>query len=506
LTAPNRSVFLRLAGEINIVLERHFRLFAALFVMLLMAYAVVKDVRTRMWADELVTLYMSQQASPGEIAKATLEGCDGLPPLYATIVHAIQPWVWPEVLAVRLPATLGFCGMVLFLLTFCHRRLPAAYSLVAALLACNACLEYSTEGRSYGVVLGCAAGALLCWQSASDGRGRILAIPLLAFWLALMTAMHYYSVFFFVPLFVAEMVRWRKSGKLDVAVLAAMAAPLLVLGLHYPFIAATRQFQEHHWSPAVWGHIRGVYSAYFVTMCLPPLVVLALFSRMPDDRDAASTGLTVPEWVAAGGFALMPLCVIVLSKYTTHVFVARYTLWAVPGIAGLVIALSFAAAHDKSAVGVSMLGLLVALMGFYGLNSLRKKPALSNGEAVRQELVSLSDGSEPIVVANTMSFLELSYYAAPGMRERLIYPLSRDLDLRYLGYDSDALAISALSHRSKLHIIDYDAVLAAHARFILAAAPDDYLPWHLVKEGYRVVPIGSSTVPLLFEVEAPSKK
>ncbi len=153
-----------------------------------------------------------------------------------------------------------------------------------------------------------------------------------------------------------------------------------------------------------------------------------------------------------------------------------------------------------------MLGLLVALMCFYGLNSLRKKPVLSNGEAVRQELVSLSDGSEPIVVANTMSFLELSYYAAPGMRDRLIYPLSRDLDLRYLGYDSDALEMSALSHRSKLHIIDYDAVLAAHARFILAAAPDDYLPWHLVKQGYSVVPIGSSTVPLLFEVKAPSKK
>ena len=64
----------------------------------------------------------------------------------------------------------------------------------------------------------------------------------------------------------------------------------------------------------------------------------------------------------------------------------------------------------------------------------------------------------------------------------------------------------ALSHRTKLHIIDYNAVLAAHSRFVLAAEPGDYLPWHLVNAGYRVVPIGSSRVPVLYEVEAPRGK
>ena len=175
-----------------------------------------------------------------------------------------------------------------------------------------------------------------------------------------------------------------------------------------------------------------------------------------------------------------------------------------PGIAVLVTALLFAGARDKTAVGVGTMGLLVALMAWHGLNDLRKKPGLSNGEAVRQELASLPDGAEPIVVANSMSFLELSYYTAPRIRERLIYPVSRDLDLRFLGYDTDALEMSALSHRTKLHIIDYDAVLAAYPRFVVAAEPTDYLPWHLVKAGYHVVPIGSSKVPVLYEVEAPT--
>ena len=71
--------------------------------------------------------------------------------------------------------------MVLCLLAFCRRRLPAAYScMAAALLVCDVCRRYSSEGRGYGVVLGCAAGALLCWQFAVDGRRRKLVIPMLA--------------------------------------------------------------------------------------------------------------------------------------------------------------------------------------------------------------------------------------------------------------------------------------------------------------------------------------
>ena len=85
-----------------------------------------------------------------------------------------------------------------------------------------------------------------------------------------------------------------------------------------------------------------------------------------------------------------------------------------------------------------------------------------------------------------------SYYAALPLRERLINPVNRDLDSGYFGSDTGALLMSALSHRSKLPIIGYDAVLVAHPRFVLAAIEGDYLPWHLITAGYRVVPISSS--------------
>ena len=280
-----------------------------------------------------------------------------------------------------------------------------------------------------------------------------------------------------------------------------------VIGLHYPFIAASRQFQEHFWSPAVLGRIPELYSGYFPQECLLlALGLLAVFSTTPDGRSARQTGLTMPEWVVLGAISLMPPCVVVLSRYTTHVFVDRYTLWAVTGIAVLVAAVLCAAARAKTTVGVGVLGLLAATFAWQEMNVLRKRPVLKEGEAVRQELASLLDGPEAVVVADCHVFMELSYYAVPRLRERLIYPVSRDMELRYFDYDTCSLILSALSHRTKLHIIGYDAVLAAHPRFVLAATPKDYLPWHLVRAGYRVVPIGSSKAPVLYEVAAPRRK
>lgn len=505
-TPSDRSGVFRVADEVSLILEKHFWPSAVILVVAFLACAIARDVRNMMWIDELYTLHMSEQSSFGEIVKATLEGCDGAPPLYAVIVRSILPWVRPEALAVRLPATLGYCGMLLCLVAFCRRRLPGVYSLVAALLACNASLEYSTEGRGYGVVLWCAAASLLCWQAAADGVRRLLAIPLLAFFLALMVAMHYYAIFFLVPLLLAEIARWRASGKPDLAMLAAMIPVLLLLGLHYPLIAAGKQFSDHYWSPASWRSVPAMYLGYFVKMCLLPVVLAAVFSIAPNLPLSKPMGLTIPEWIVTGSFSLMPLFLVVLSTYTTHMFVDRYALWAVPGIAVLVAALLWAAARGRSVVGVSTLFLLVTLTAAKLVCDLRDKPVLREGEAVRQALATLRDDSEPIVVADHHVFMELSYYAVPRIRGRLLYPVSRDLDLRYYNVDTGSILMTALSRRSSLRIMAYDAILAAYPHFVLAAMSKDYLPRHLAAAGYRMVPIGSSEAPALYEVEAPTRK
>jgi len=205
-----RFPLLRIADGVHLALEKQPAKFAVLFAIVFLSCAIAIDLRSRMWIDELYTLQMARLASSGDIVRATLEGADGAPPLYAILVHAILPVVRSEALAVRLPSTLGYCGMVIALVAFCQRRMPIVYAWSAALLACNSAFWYATAGRSYGLVLGFAAGALLCWQAA-DGRRATIAIPLLSIFLGAITALHYYAVFFVIPLFLAELVRWRYS-------------------------------------------------------------------------------------------------------------------------------------------------------------------------------------------------------------------------------------------------------------------------------------------------------
>ena len=86
------------------------------------------------------------------------------------------------------------------------------------------------------ISLGCSAVSLIL---LADGKCRPATERPPSFYfaatLALMSALHYYSVFFAIPLFLMrELVRWRKSGKLDIAIPGGPCHVLLVLAVHYP--------------------------------------------------------------------------------------------------------------------------------------------------------------------------------------------------------------------------------------------------------------------------------
>ncbi len=517
LTIPDQSPLATLPAKINASLEQHFWRWASAFLLVFLICSIARDIRSKMWIDELFTLYVAKQANITEIIKAIKEGCDGSPPLYAIIVHSLFRVIRNEALAVRLPSTLGFCGMILCLFAFCRRRLPAAYSFIATLIPCYVCLYYATEGRPYGVVLGAAAGALLCWQMAVEGRPRGLTITFLALCLSLMIAMHYYAVFFLVPLFLAEMARAYITRKLDFGILATMIPPVVVLALHYPLIQASKPFQEHFWSPGNLHMIESFYDASVFTPLLYvssfALIVLAIFHKATR-QNTPDASVPLHEWVAIGALALMPPVVIFIATYVTHAFVDRYILWTIIGIAFIAAALLRQVARGQAAVGVAVLGLLIALIARQDIGSFRNPPILRVGEATLHELESLPDGPESIVVIDDEAFMELSYYAPPRVRERLVYLVNLDLDLRFYGSDTSTLVILAVSHRTKLNVQPYDGFLAAHPEFIVSASLfKNALAWHLVETGYRVMPIQwapqmfvtNFMQPVVFQVEAPNK-
>jgi hypothetical protein len=502
--SPIRDRFgvVRLADKVIASLEKHFWWWATGFTLLFLAASIVRDLRTTLWFDELFTLHLAKLASPQEIIAFN----DASPPLYPIIVHWLLPIVGNEALALRLPATLGYCAMLLCLWAFCRRRLPAAFAFAASLLTFERGLYFATEGRPYGLVLGCAAGALLCWQMAAEGRRRGLTIALLAICLALMVALHYYAIFFLVPLFLAEVVRWRTAGKLDFGIAAAMVPAVLVLGAHYALFVASQDYGTHFWAQPSLGAIAPFYERFL----LPPLIlgglaffVVALLAGASAQQRAHTQMMTfrLHEWTAIVALALLPPVVIVVSMVTTHAFFERYILWTVIGFAVLGAAGLSAAVRGRAAVGVALIAIAIAATARLEIEPVFGAPVLPTAEGMRQELDKLAtDGSEPIVVANAHAFMELSYYLDPPLRERLVFPLSRDLDLKYRGFDTDALTLGPLSRRAPIRVKAYEEILGENKSFLLAATKYDYLPQHLAQAGYRVTPLRDAT--MLYQVQA----
>jgi hypothetical protein len=358
---------------------------------------------------------------------------------------------------------------------------------------------YATEGRAYGVVLGCAAGAMLCWQMAAENRHRRAVIPLLALCLATMVAMHYYAIFFLAPLFLAELVRRRETGRLDLGILAAMAPALIVLGLHYPLIKVAHQlFQVHFWASMSLDNTQ----SYYTPLLLFPIAfgVTFVFPKMAPGDVRLST-LSLYEWVAISAIDLMPFIVIVLSRYGTHIFIDRYVLWAIPGYAVLAGAVLFKGLRGDIAIGVMLFFFMVSIIIQKEISFPLKNHFVHNAGEIYRELDMLPDSQELVVIPHPFIFMDMSYYAKPALRKRLIYPVSRDMDVRYLGFDTNAILLSRLSLRAPIRVEEYHALVAENPHFLLVLTPGDYLLQSLIASGYRAVLVQSGVFSKIYEVE-----
>jgi mannosyltransferase len=507
LAVANGSVILSSADAVDRGFERQFWRWSVLFIMLLFAALIVRDIRTKLWTDEFFTLFMAREAGAEAIVNASLDGLDSAPPLYPIIVHFLLPIVRHDALAARLPATAGYCVMLVCLLAVSRRRLGASYAWTPPLLAFAVCDYYGSEGRPYGLVLGCAAAALLCWQAATDDRRRTVAAPLLALSLALATALHYYSIFLSIPLMLGEIARQWKSRRFAPGLLLALGSGPIVLAAHYPIIAVTRHTTAFFWSQPSWSLVTAFYNEYVRTILYVcggfALIALALF---PPARAAAaprSRGVPAHELIAAAAMVLMPPVAMVVSAYTTHAFVDRYVLWANIGAALLGGALLRIAAGGQPVVGILISALLVAQVAGHQVREMSGPATLRRGESLNQALRAVPDTAEPIVISDVHAFMELAFYGEPRWKDRLVYALSRDLEMRYNGSDTRTRMMSAARSHTSLRVADYAAILSENLRFVLAARPDDYLLRHLLGEGFRISALPSPVGLLLFEVSRP---
>ena len=464
-----------------------------------------------MWSDELATHFLTSQPSVHGMMRAILDGVDLAPPLYDLTVRSVPSLIHGDALRVRFPSTVGFFVMCLSVFVFVRARAPGIYALIAMVLAAELAWRYASEGRCYGAVIGCAGLAMVFWQAAAENKARKWTVPALGTCLAAAISFHYYAVFLLCAFVVAEAARFWTSHEFDRPTLVAVTLPSLVLVLHLPLIWAGLPLAKDFWFrvPAA-----ATYD-YYIAMLFPLLpffLVAALLSGialLTGLSKNQSPGFRGPEWALMTAIALMPELVICLALFTTKVFVDRYVLWSVVGLAPLI-----AAALCRVAQGNRLHGALLFLpLLIWSVSAVRgawsDPPKFRYSEGLQQELPQLSQ--EQIVFSNPHPFMELSYYAAPNLRKRLTYVIDGGLERRYDHSRSNFFFFSALRQREPLGVVDFQDFCRSSQSFILvdaATSLDAGASWltpHLRNLGYRLSALkGAPPSFTIYQVNAPA--
>jgi hypothetical protein len=475
------------------------------FLSLFAITCVFLSSRRPLWNDEIYTFFVAGQPTAGGILRILMDRADNQPPLYPLLVHVLLPVLGSRELAVRLPTVAGFCLMCWSIFEFTRRRLPRAYAAAAMMIACVACFHFATEGRPYGLNLGCSGLALVCWQRAAESRPRAAALTGLFLSLNLAVALHYFFIFLLAPLMVGELVRAVRSGKADWPMWAVLFSPLLVLAAHLPLISRVTP------SPLAESRLTRIgegYSYLFprpinlrVLIVIPVLAAYAAWKLAPRRRERPDA-FPLHEWLAISSLALLPVGIVIVTVLSHSMFFPRYSLVANIGCAILAAAVVFRVFRGSKPAVIGFLVLLFALLcarvtqGFLAGDNLRFATEL------RRELTKIPGNSQPVVVVDPASFTELALYPGRGLKGQIVFALDAEQERRSNGSYADALSLAVLRRGSPLRVVDYGTdFLAAYPHFLLAASPRHWIVRSLKESGYSLRPLAAGSVSL-FQADA----
>jgi hypothetical protein len=203
------------------------------------------------WHDEIFTVVLAQ-LGPAALWGALRTATDLNPPAFYLATRVAEMIFGQGLIGSRMPAVMGVLAAALCAGLFVRRRYGPFAGLVTILLflATDAYL-YAYEARPYGLVLGLAGAALVCWQSTLATSPVRHAGAVAGLWASLTTAIacHYYAVLLLLPIAAAEVSRFlrRRQPRWPVWIGTGGAiAPMLVC---WPLIASAREYSAGFFAP-----------------------------------------------------------------------------------------------------------------------------------------------------------------------------------------------------------------------------------------------------------------
>jgi hypothetical protein len=431
--------------------------------------------RKLLWHDEIFTVRIARQPTLGEMWGALGSGMDANPPLSYLATRIACAALGDLPLAYRLPALVGFWlfGVCLFL--FVARRCGRVFACLAVLfvLATDAHHTFAYEARPYGLLLGWAGLALVCWQRAGEGAGRAARLGL-ALSLAAALATHYYAVLLFVPLGLAEAARSWRQRRLDLSVWACFATGLLSLAAFLPLAQQARAaLGPGFWARPTLDKLATFYKELLgvdVLACVGVLLFLAVYPTLGVTSEDPSREQAAPvppeEVLAALVFAALPLVAFLLGKVATGAFAQRYALAAVIGPAVAFVYVAHHYSRRCSVLAISIGGILLGWWLTTDAVRLREMDGKwAEFAAAHRGLAAQAEREGLLAVSDPLAYLQHAYYATPAVRTRLVYLCSPKLALHYKGTNTTDLGLLILSRWSDLNVVDCEEFIATHREF-----------------------------------------
>ncbi len=487
-------------------------LVTALLGLFVLAVSLMESSYRAVWHDEIFTESIARLERVDDVWWALARGTDLNPPLYYLAVRCADNLLGKTPLALRLPSALGYLLLSVCLYRFVARWYPVPYAWLAMLLPLiTQASWYSCEGRPYGLLLGFSALALICWQDATDGVRRSLALAGLMLSLAAAVSTHYYAVLIIVPLAAGEGVRTWTRKRVDIAIWAAFLLGLLPLLAYMPLMAEGRIYAPTFWSKPSWREALRSYSTLFpesapILMALLFLTVVANPIWWPAFAEESPAGnravFPLHDLAAAVAFAAMPVFAVALAIIGKLGYAPRYAITTVIGVSLLVAVTAHRLARGRTAPAIV---LAIALIVWYThehydvIEIALARASLPSASARQYPRIfdRVGDADLPVAVASARLYLE----SINGL------PAKSDPRLVFVSGEANTAtrSLRALSRLRPLNVVTYASFLAAHRRFLLytidASREDIWLTIRLLVDGAKVTIKAQNESFRLYEVE-----
>jgi len=493
--------------RIGAKVEEHAGAAMCVLLILFMIALVGRASSVYLWYDELVVVRVASFPHWRDIWNFYARGLDTIGLLYALLIHPLLKLSASAEISARLPAMVAFLVMMLCSFVFVRRRYPAVYAFAMLLLLMSLpLLDYAVFAKSYALEFGGVAFAMMCWQSAMEGKSRGWNVVGVWFGLALALYSHSFAIFLFLPFAAAQGLRDYRRKRVDWPVwIALVSYPLALLPVLRGDLLASKLYGSNFWSPPSAALMKQTYIDYFVEdwrliliLFFAAVMVTALLrERTPstEDTQRLTTGFLLPEWVFVVMLTALPIYVLPPS-YLLHAYRADYVMSFAIGLAILLVTVFAEHARRTQSAGVVLLILFASVTLRKDLKTIPEGlHAMAHPARVHAQLqasydsaawVKLLEGSGlPVLVGDHLLYTRLERYAPPELKRRLYfltniaevkkYPLSSTSQMNFLLFGK------MLSYQT----MDVGSFLPEHPHFLLAVGPTVgtlWLPAYLLNQ------------------------